>query len=808
MHNLLGKDQLVCSFLVVLPFSTVVAQNNANIDVGLSLTAGDNDARWLSPSEDFAFGFHQLENGNFLLAIWYYKLTNQQTTFVWYANGENNSAPRGSKLELYSDRGLVLKDPRGTQLWSTSGEIAAGSSVFYAVMNDTGNFQLLDENSNPLWQSFEHPMDTLLPGQIMEIDGNLTSRKGENDFSSGRFVLRMLPDGNAVLNTINLPSKNSYDAYYISGTNDDANQSNRGLRVVYNTSGDLYVLRGNREREIILSEGSISTSDNYRRVTLNFDGVLTLSYHSKEPSSSWDTIAYIPDDNICEKISGEKGTGPCGYNSICSIQSNGRPSCKCPKGYSFFDPTDAFSGCKPDFLTNYCASDSPFEEYSLERIPNTDWPTSDYELITPYDQQSCQNSCLHECLCGAAIFRNNSCWKKKLPLSNGRDGLSEFMAFLKVGRNSSSKIPRPPGTTPPRDAKDQDNLVIVLSSLFGTSAFANLILVAAICSILFFNYKKNKKLLGISPRETCVESNLRQFTYKELTEATNGFKEELGRGSCGIVYKGETESSVLVAVKKLDKVFQDSHKEFKVEVNVIGQTHHKNLVRLIGYCEENQHRLLVYEFLSNGTLARFLFGDCKPSWTQRIQIAHGIARGLVYLHEECSTQIIHCDIKPQNILLDEYYNARISDFGLAKLLLLDQSHTKTNVRGTKGYVAPDWFRSAKVSVKVDVYSFGVILLEIICCRRNVDMEIGGGVRGILTDWAYDCYADGKLDALIEDDMEAMNDIKRVERFVKVAIWCLQEDPNIRPTMKKVMLMLEGIVQVSVPPSPCSFTSVN
>lgn len=139
-------------------------------------------------------------------------------------------------------------------------------------------------------------------------------------------------------------------------------------------------------------------------------------------------------------------------------------------------------------------------------------------------------------------------------------------------------------------------------------------------------------------------------------------------------------------------------KEFKTEVNVIGQTHHKNLVRLIGFCDEGSHRLLVYEFLSNGSLAGFLFGDLRLSWNQRVQIAIGIAKGLLYLHDECNNPIIHCDIKPQNILLDDYYNARISDVGLAKLLRMDQSETQTDIRGTKGYVAPEWFRNMPVTV--------------------------------------------------------------------------------------------------------------
>jgi serine/threonine protein kinase len=185
--------------------------------------------------------------------------------------------------------------------------------------------------------------------------------------------------------------------------------------------------------------------------------------------------------------------------------------------------------------------------------------------------------------------------------------------------------------------------------------------------------------------------------------------------------------------------------------------------------------MLVYELLSNGTLATFLFGDFKPSWTRRANIAFEVTRGLFYLYEECSSQIIHCDIKPQNILLDEYYNAMISDFGLTKLLLINQSQTKTNIRDTKGYVASEWFRTSPITVKVDVYSFSVLQLEIICCQRNVDVEVDGE-RGVLTDWVYDCYREGRLDALVKDDPETFHEMKKLETFVMVSIWCLQENP--------------------------------
>ncbi|KAL7165015.1 hypothetical protein ACSBR2_040828 [Camellia fascicularis] len=178
-------------------------------------------------------------------------------------------------------------------------------------------------------------------------------------------------------------------------------------------------------------------------------------------------------------------------------------------------------------------------------------------------------------------------------------------------------------------------------------------------------------------------------------------------------------------------------------------------------------------------------------------MALGIARRLVYLHEDCNGPIIHCNIKPQNILIDENFTARISDFGLAKSLLLNQTRTHTGIRGTRGYVAPEWFKNVPVTVKVDVYSFGVMLLEIICCRKSVAKEFGEEEKAILTDWAYDCYMNGRLELLVDNDEAAIEDNMTLCRWILIAIWCIQEDPSKRPTMKMVTQMLEGYVDVPI-----------
>ncbi|KAK3442443.1 hypothetical protein EUGRSUZ_B02603 [Eucalyptus grandis] len=793
----------------------------ANIPVRSSLTATNgNSSSWLSPSGDFAFGFRSLSNGDtkknqlFLLAIWYNKIPSK--TIVWFPS-EGLPAPpvpENSKVEL-TNSGLVLINPQGEELWKPGNVFG---TVSHAVFNDTGNFVILDSSSEVLWQSFDNPWDTLLPSQVLGKGKSLSSRQSEESFSRGRFQLRMRESGDLVLNTINLPSDYANEAYYSTGTDGSSNGSTPGKELVFNNSGSLFVSKENGEK-LYLGRGVISpASDSYHRVTLNFDGVLTQYVHPKNSGSSgsWATLWSQPDD-ICAKVQVRDGIGVCGYNSICTMGENNRPKCDCPEKFTLLDPSDKYGSCRPTF-TQSCADDQermklgPMEDlYEFVELMNTDWPTSDYALLQPFGEEECRNSCLHDCMCAVAVWRDGqSCWKKKLPLSNGKivptlDG----KAMIKVPKRDFPPIDFPLQEPKARD-KDPKTLVLVGSVLLGSSVFVNFVLFGA-CMVFFLIYRKQLK--KVSTKGTVVETNLRHFTYQELFRATNGFMEEIGSGAFGIVYKGVISNNVAVAVKKLTSMMRDKEKEFRTEVNVIGQTHHKNLVRLLGFCDEGQERLLVYEFLSNGSLSEVLFaGDpkLKTPWILRCQIALGVARGLMYLHDECPKQIIHCDIKPQNILIDNYCVAKISDFGMAKLLMMNQSHTMTNIRGTRGYVAPEWFRNLPITVKVDVYSFGVLLLEIISCRSCLASESSGEEREIdaLTDWAYDRFMEGRLDALVEGDAQALRDTEKLKNLVMVAFWCIQEEPSLRPTMRKVTQMLEGAVGVPDPPCPFPFSSCN
>ncbi|XP_031270643.1 G-type lectin S-receptor-like serine/threonine-protein kinase LECRK3 [Pistacia vera] len=313
-----------------------------------------------------------------------------------------------------------------------------------------------------------------------------------------------------------------------------------------------------------------------------------------------------------------------------------------------------------------------------------------------------------------------------------------------------------------------------------------------------------KRIPGNGNTKYCEGIAPLSFSYADIEKMTDCFKEEVGRGSSGRVYKGTMANrQKFVAVQRLEKVLSDEEKEFLTEIKVIGRTHHRNLVRLIGYSSNGPNKVLVYEYMTNGSLADILFTPEKqPNWVERLGIACQIATGILYLHDECETQIIHCDIKPQNILIDENGCAKISDFGLAKLLKPDQTNTFTGIRGTRGYVAPEWHRNMPITIKADVYSFGVVLLEIICRRRSMDQNLPQD-QVILEDWVYQCFETGELSQLVEDEQV---ELKQLERMIKVALWCILDEPSLRPSMKKVLLMLEGTVDIPIPPNPTSYLS--
>ncbi|XP_019460816.1 PREDICTED: probable serine/threonine-protein kinase PBL19 [Lupinus angustifolius] len=318
-------------------------------------------------------------------------------------------------------------------------------------------------------------------------------------------------------------------------------------------------------------------------------------------------------------------------------------------------------------------------------------------------------------------------------------------------------------------------------------------------------------------------SNLKVFTVPELKSATKNFSRSvmLGEGGFGCVYKGlinsvdEPSRKIEVAVKQLGKSGTQGHKEWVTEVNVLGIVEHPNLVKLVGYCadddERGTQRLLVYEYMSNRSVEHHLSPRTEThlSWSKRLKIAQDAARGLTYLHEEMDFQIIFRDFKSSNILLDEHWNAKLSDFGLARLGPADGlSHVSTEVVGTMGYAAPDYFQTGRLTSKSDVWSYGVFLYELITGRRPIDRNRPKGEQKLL-EWIRPYLSDGKKFQLILDPrLERKHISKSAQRLAVIANRCLVRNPKSRPKMSEVLEMVNQIVESSVSASPQPpFTSV-
>ncbi|MED6134510.1 hypothetical protein PIB30_037648 [Stylosanthes scabra] len=291
-----------------------------------------------------------------------------------------------------------------------------------------------------------------------------------------------------------------------------------------------------------------------------------------------------------------------------------------------------------------------------------------------------------------------------------------------------------------------------------------------------------------------------RFTDQQLRIATDNYSNLLGSGGFGAVYKGIFSNGTIVAVKVLygssDKRIQE---QFMAEMGTLGRIHHFNLVRLYGFCLERNLIALVYEYMGNGSLDRYLFKEIKALEFEKLhEIAVGTARGIAYLHEECQQRIIHYDIKPGNILLDMNFNPKVADFGLAKLCNRDNTHvTMTGGRGTPGYAAPELWMPFPVTHKCDVYSFGMLLFEIIGRRRNVDTNLSESQEWFPM-WVWKKYDAGELgDSKIVVGMEEKHK-EMTERMVKVALWCVQYRPEVRPDMSVVVKMLEGSMEIPEP----------
>ncbi|XP_059301820.1 G-type lectin S-receptor-like serine/threonine-protein kinase LECRK1 [Lycium ferocissimum] len=762
-------------------------QQPSNITLGSILYPNRNPSSWLSSSGLFSFGFFRKRDG-FQVAIWI--SATSEKTVVWTANRDDPPVHSDAYLEFTKQGKLILWTKQNKKVIAESPQ-----PVTSASMLDSGNFVIYNK-TKVVWESFDYPTDTILAGQRLTSGHRLVSSVSKVDHSSGRFYLSMQADGNLVAyptNYLNRPEA-SYWAFMLQSTGEfgDVDSVFIGLT----PRGQLFRNASNGFRfEVKTIANSSNQSTNKAviyRATLDPDGSFRLYTHNLDNSSleiNWSAL-----QNQCQ------ARGFCGVNSYCTARNDSSiGDCSCFPGFLYVNRATKFQGCYRGFVyEESCGSNSDstlaYKVTTIQHLKLGGYPFSQVSMV----EQDCENSCLEDCTCWAAQYVNGVCSKFKLPLiystldPTDESGKTFVKQSYKISQMAGHTIPYPEKRG--NRNKSRKEIILILSLALGSVAC--LFTVVAICSYIFYRSRADQyqKLLEnpyLGPNE---EFTLRSFSYSELEKATEHFKEEIRHGSFGNLYKGIiSEGNRTVAVKRLEKIGDEGEREFKAEMTAIGQARHRNLVHLLGFCLEGSEKILVYEYMSNGSLADILFNsEARPSWEQRMRLALDISRGILYLHEKCETCIIHCNIKPHNILVDDSWTAKISDFGLAKFLVPNQVGNQLQFKGTRGYSAPELQNSALISNKVDVYSYGVMLLEIICCRSNMDANMSTEDEIFLPTWVYKCFVENNLKKLVEDVEVDMNSL---ERTVKVGLLCIHDNPDLRPSMRNVVLMLEGTMDI-------------
>ncbi|XP_052182698.1 G-type lectin S-receptor-like serine/threonine-protein kinase At5g24080 isoform X2 [Diospyros lotus] len=689
-------------------------------------------------------------------------------------------------------------------------------------MSETGNLILYDANQTIAWQSFSHPSDTLLPGQPLSVALELTSPKSPSHGGYYSLTMMQQPTSLSLALSFNLPesepSPDSYNNYsYWSGP-DISNvtgdviailDEEGSFGIVYGSSSDgaVYVFKNDADNGGLSSAANRSIrSSILRRLTLETNGNLRLYRWDNDVNGS---RQWVPEwaavSNPCNIA------GICG-NGICNLdRSKTNASCTCLPGSS--KAGNEVQCYMNSSVTGKCSRghENLTSQFKIAAVQQTNYYFSESSAIANYSDiatvSKCGDACLSDCECVASISALNEekpyCWILKSLEFGGFEDTGSTL-FVKVESNGS---PTTEAKTKGSDEEDTSggsgnghDKVVVLPIVLSMT-----VLIGLLCSLLYTSVHRRRALKRAIQNSLLVSGAPVNFSFRDLQCKTNNFSHLLGTGGFGSVYKGSLGDGTLIAVKKLDRVLPHGEKEFITEVNTIGSMHHMNLVRLCGYCSEGSQRLLVYEFMKNGSLDKWIFlsHNCKDrllDWSTRFQIALGTAQGIAYFHEQCRDRIIHCDIKPENILLDENFCPKVSDFGLAKLMGREHSHVVTMVRGTRGYLAPEWVSNRPITVKADVYSYGMLLFEIIGGRRNLDMTYDAE-DFFYPGWAFKEMRNGTPMKVADRRLEGAVEKNELMRALKVAFWCIQDEVFMRPSMGEVVKMLEGSVEINPPPMP-------
>ncbi|CAH8251928.1 unnamed protein product [Arabidopsis lyrata] len=748
----------------------------------------------VSNHSTFRFGFFSPVNSTGRYAgIWFNNIPVQ--TVVWVANRNSPINDSSGMVAISKEGNLVVMDGRGQVHWSTNVSVPVAANTTYARLLNTGNLVLLgttNSGDDIIWESFEHPQNIYLPTMRLATDAKtgrslkLRSWKSPSDPSPGRYSAGLIP----------LPFPE------LVVWKDDLLMWRSGP-----WNGQYFIGLPNMDYRINLFELTLS-SDNRGSVSMSYAGN-TLLYHFLLDSEGsvfqrdwnlamqeWKTWLKVPSTK-CDTYA------TCGQFASCKFNYGSTPPCMCIRGFK----PQSYAEWKNGNWTQGCVRKAPLQ---CERRDNNDGSRKSDRFVrvqkmkVPHNpqrsganEQDCPGNCLKNCSCTAYSFdRGIGCL-----LWSGN--LMDMQEFSGTGAVFYIRLADSEFKTP-----TNRSIVITVTLLVGAFLFAVTVVLALWKIVKHREKNRNTRLQNERMEALCSSDvgailvnqyklkELPLFEFQVLAVATDNFSitNKLGQGGFGAVYKGRLQEGQEIAVKRLSRTSGQGVEEFVNEVVVISKLQHRNLVRLLGFCIDGEERMLVYEFMPENCLDAYLFDPVKQrllDWKTRFTIIDGICRGLMYLHRDSRLKIIHRDLKASNILLDENLNPKISDFGLARIFQGNEDEANTlRVVGTYGYMAPEYAMGGLFSEKSDVFSLGVILLEIVSGRRNSSFYNNEQYPN-LSAYAWKLWNDGEDIALVDPVIFEECCDNEIRRCVHIGLLCVQDHANDRPSVATVIWMLSS-----------------
>ncbi|XP_070678950.1 G-type lectin S-receptor-like serine/threonine-protein kinase At1g11410 isoform X2 [Malus domestica] len=776
-------------FSLIFPFCTSID----TIEMDQNVKDGD---LLVSKENIFALGFFSPRNSSSrYVGIWYaQKDEKDQKAVVWVANRNDpiNDTSGVLTIDRYGRLLLYSNNMQNVPVWSTNVTVQTASTSCRAQLLDSGNLVLFRDNKskNFMWQSFDYPTDTLLPGMKLGVNWKLgiewvlTSWKSQDDPGTGEYTYRLYSNQTATPEVLTF-----YKGLTPHWRADlvDVGRSDP-LDVGRSDPLDVVTFVSNQdEMYYFLKNDSTST-----RVVLKDSGLLQhLRWNNadREWKELWSTPKYR-----CDQY------GECGANSKCSPDNINSFECEClpgyePKSVNDWKMRDGSDGCVSKRLAvSKCRNGEGFMKVARVKDPDT---TKAARLKKGISIKECEQMCLSNCSCTAYTVIE----------SEGRSDcltwygeLLDILVYTQLGRDLHVRVDKIELAENSRNSKGFLRSRGMLAILMLSVVLALVLMVALTC----WRIRKQRKT-KVEIEETRRHPELQFFHLRTIIAATNNFSpvQKLGQGGFGTVYKGVLRNNQNIAVKRLSRATGQGVEEFKNEVALIARLQHRNLVKLLGCCIKGEERMLVLEYLPNKSLDYFLFDHTKKSlldWQKRFEIINGVARGVLYLHQDSRLRIIHRDLKTSNVLLDAEMNPKISDFGMARIFHGDQLQDTTNrVVGTYGYMSPEYVVFGRYSTKSDVFSFGVILLEIASGKKNSSCYQEDHFVNLIGH-VWQLWSEDRALEIVDSSLESYA-LDEAMRCIQVGLLCVEEESKNRPSMSAVVFMLSGEASAPSPQQP-------